>query len=80
MKKEEIIEKINEIFRDLFDDDSLVVNENTTSSDIEDWDSLVHIHLLIDVENTFGIKFSMNEAASLKNVGMMVDIIYEKLQ
>ncbi|MGN0688752.1 MAG: acyl carrier protein, partial [Oscillospiraceae bacterium] len=76
---EMIFEKLNKIFQDLFDDESLHIDENTTAADIEDWDSLVHIHLLIDVENEFGIKFSMNEASSLKNVGMMADVIYNKL-
>lgn len=79
MNKELIFEKLNKIFQDLFDDESLHIDENTTAADIEDWDSLVHIHLLIDVENEFGIKFSMNEASSLKNVGMMADVIYNKL-
>ena len=79
MNKEMIFEKLNKIFQDLFDDESLHIDENTTAADIEDWDSLVHIHLLIDVENEFGIKFSMNEASSLKNVGMMADVIYNKL-
>lgn len=79
MNKEMIFEKLNKIFQDLFDDESLHIDENTTAADIEDWDSLVHIHLLIDVENEFGIKFSMNEASSLKNVGMMADAIYNKL-
>ena len=79
MNKAMMFEKLNKMFQDLFDDESLHIDENTTAADIEDWDSLVHIHLLIDVENEFGIKFSMNEASSLKNVGMMADVIYNKL-
>ena len=67
--------KLNEIFRDVFADDSVTVTETTTSSDIEDWDSLTHITLISEVEDEFDIKFSMKEVVGMKNVGEMVDII-----
>ena len=63
----------------LFDDDKIVVNANTTSSDIEDWDSLEHINLIVAIENDFGIKFGMNEVTGMKNVGEMVEIINQKI-
>ncbi len=75
MSKEEIYERLNTVFRDVFDDDEIEVNENTTSDDIEDWDSLEHINLVAAVEQEFGIKFTMAQVMGMKNVGEMVDII-----
>ena len=72
---QEIFERLNAIFQDVFDDDSLTVNENTTASDIEDWDSLSHITLVGAVEDEFRMKFSMKEVVEMKNVGEMVTII-----
>jgi acyl carrier protein len=71
----EIYERLKEVFQDFFDDDSLTVNENTTASDIEDWDSLSHITLVAAVEDEFRMKFSMKEVVEMKNVGEMVAII-----
>ena len=79
MKKEEIYERLNEVFRDVFDDESIEVNENTTSADIEDWDSLEHINLIVAVENEFDIKFNMKEVTTMKNVGEMVEIIRSRI-
>ena len=67
--------KLNVIFRDLFDDDSIVVTPQTTANDIEDWDSLEHITLIAAVERTFKMKFKMGEISSMKNVGQMANII-----
>ena len=67
--------KLNVIFRDLFDDDSIVVTPQTTANDIEDWDSLEHITLIATVERTFKMKFKMGEISSMKNVGQMAKII-----
>lgn len=75
MTREAAYEKLNEVFRDVFDDEEIVVNDATTSSDIEDWDSLEHINLVSAVEQAFGIKFSMGQVVTMKNVGEMVDII-----
>ena len=71
----EIYERLNEVFQDVFDDDSLTVTPNTTASDIEDWDSLSHITLIASVEDEFRMKFSMKEVVEMKNVGEMVTII-----
>ncbi len=79
MQKEEIYERLNGVFRDVFDDESIEVNENTTSADIEDWDSLEHINLIVAVENEFGIKFNMGEVTTMKNVGEMVEIIASRI-
>lgn len=74
MTRQEIFEKLNEIFSDVFDED-ITVTAETTSADIEDWDSLTHITLISEVEDTFGIKFSMKDVLGMKNVGEMIDII-----
>ena len=79
MTREEVFEKLNEVFRDVFEDDEITVNDQTTSADIEDWDSLEHINLVNAVEQEFGIKFSMGQVVSMKNVGEMADIIISKL-
>ena len=78
MSKEEIYKALDEVFEEVFDDDSIHVTPETTANDIEDWDSLEHINLVVAVENRFGIKFKMNEVTSMKNVGEMVDIIIER--
>lgn len=78
MNKEEIFEKLNEVFRDVFDDDSIVVTETTTADDIEEWDSLEHINLIAAVEQEFGIKFNMGQVVSMKNVGEMAEIIMDQ--
>lgn len=75
MSKEVILEKLNEVFRDVFDDESIVINAETTANDIEDWDSLEHINLVVAVERAFNIKFNMSEVTSMKNVGDMISII-----
>ncbi|MCH3999087.1 MAG: acyl carrier protein [Lachnospiraceae bacterium] len=80
MSREEIYEKLNDVFRDVFDDDSITVNDATTSADIDGWDSLEHINLISAVEQEFGIHFGMGQIVSMKNVGEMVDIIASKVK
>ncbi len=79
MTREEVYEKINEVFRDVFEDDDITVNDATTADDIDDWDSLEHINLMNAIEQEFGIKFTMGQIVSMKNVGEMVDIVMSKL-
>lgn len=74
MTRQQIFEKLNEVFSDVFDED-ITVTAGTTSADIADWDSLTHITLISEVEDTFGVKFSMKDVLGMKNVGEMVDII-----
>lgn len=74
MTLETILEKLNEVFSDVFDEE-ITVTPQTTASDIEDWDSLTHITLISEVEDAFGMKFSMKEVMGMKNVGEMIDII-----
>lgn len=79
MSREEVFETLNEVFRDVFDDETITVNDDTTADDIEDWDSLEHINLMAAVESEFGIKFSMGQIMTMKNVGEMADIILQKI-
>ena len=74
MTRQEIFEKLNEVFSDVFDED-ITVTPETTSADIEEWDSLTHITLISEVEDAFDIKFSMKDVLGMKNVGEMADII-----
>lgn len=79
MSREEVFAKLNGVFCDVFDDEDIVIGETTTADDIEDWDSLEHITLVAAVESEFGVKFSMGQVVTLKNVGEMVDLILSKL-
>ena len=79
MTREEAFEKLDEVFQDVFDDEDIHVEESTTSADIEDWDSLEHINLVVAVEKAFGIKFNMGEVNTMKDVGAMVDIILSRI-
>ncbi|MDE5916641.1 MAG: acyl carrier protein [Oscillospiraceae bacterium] len=78
MNRAEIMERLNEVFRDVFDDSSITVDDSTTSKDIEDWDSLEHINLVGAVEQEFKMRFKMKEVSSMKNVGEMADIVAER--
>ena len=66
------------MFQDVFDDETIHVDDSTTAEDIEDWDSFEHINLINAVEEAFGIKIKMNEVKKLENVGQMVNIIIER--
>ena len=78
MTRQEIFQKLNEIFSDVFDEE-IVVTDETTSADIEDWDSLTHITLIAEGESAFSIKFSMKAVLDMKNVGEMADLIEKSL-
>lgn len=78
MTREEILAAVNEVFRENFFDNSIVVNETTTAADIPDWDSLEHINLITEIEERFQMQFKMKEVTGMKNVGEMLDIIAER--
>jgi acyl carrier protein len=80
MTKEQIYQELDKIFQDVFDDSDIHVTEKTTAADIEDWDSLEHINLIVAIENCFKIKFNMNQVTSMKNVGEMVDVIMGQIK
>jgi acyl carrier protein len=78
MNREEVYERLTEVFRDVFDDEYIELSDKTTSDDIEDWDSLEHVNLIVAIEKEFGMKFTMGEVTGMKNVGAMVDIIAQR--
>lgn len=79
MTRNEVFEKLDMIFQDIFDDEDIHVTETTTAEDIEDWDSLEHINLIVAIENTFSFKIPMEKIGSMKDVGEMADIIMESV-
>lgn len=68
-------QKLTQVFHDVFDDDSIVVTPELTADDVDEWDSLAHIRLVVAVEKKFGMKFSAAEVGELKNVGELVTLI-----
>ena len=80
MNKEEVYCKVQDVFRDIFDDENLIIQSSTNSDDIEDWDSLYHINIVVAIEKEFKIKFNFTELASLKDVGAMIELIMNKLK
>lgn len=79
MNRDEVLCKVSEIIREVFDDESIVVTEHTVAGDVDGWDSLMHITLLGTVEDEFDIKFAMKDVVGMKNVGHMVDLIMEQI-
>ncbi len=69
------LDKIQPIFKDIFDDEDLVVTEETVAADVEDWDSFVQMQIVMAIEEMFGIKFSTDEVTEFKNVGDVVKAI-----
>ena len=78
MEKNGILEKVQEIFRDIFDNDELKITNDSSSNNIEEWDSLAHIQLIVAIEKQFNIKFTSQELISWKNVGEMIECIKKK--
>ncbi|MBR3000220.1 MAG: acyl carrier protein [Oscillospiraceae bacterium] len=79
MTRKELLEAVAEILRDIFDDDTLEVTESTCSDDVEDWDSLEQINILVAIQDRFGIQFSLDDVSDLKDVGDTLDLIERKL-
>jgi len=78
MNKKNIKEKLQSIFIDVFDDEDLTISNSTNSDDIEEWDSLNHISLVLSIEKCFNIRFMTGEIQSLKNVGEMIELLEKK--
>lgn len=79
MSREQLMEKMEEIFRDVFEDDAIELTEKMNSADIEGWDSLAQISILAAVQDEFHVKFNIDEIVALKNVGDLVNAIERKL-
>ncbi len=78
MEKNEVLAKVQEIFQDVLDNEDIVLTDESTADDIEEWDSLSHIQLVVAIEKSFGIKFTSKEILSWQNVGAMIDCICSK--
>jgi acyl carrier protein len=78
MTTDEIYQKLTEIMRDLFDDDTLVATPELTAASVAGWDSFAHLRLMLTVERTFGVDFAASEITSLKNVGELAALIQSK--
>jgi acyl carrier protein len=72
---EDRLERLNQVFCAVFDDDELQITRQTTAKDVEGWDSLMHVTLVVNVEKAFKVKFTSSEVASLQNVGELLDLI-----
>ena len=79
MNRNEILAKINEIAKDVFDNDEVELTEATTAADVEEWDSLSHLSIVSDIEDEFGIRFTLAEVSGSKNVGELVDAIIKHM-
>lgn len=79
MTRKQIMEEITTIFRNVFDDDEIKLEDKTTAEDIEDWDSLMHITLITAIEDHFNVKFKLKEVIGLQDVGATVDLVEAKL-
>lgn len=78
MGKNEVLKQVEEIFKDILDNEEIVLSATTTADDIEEWDSLTHIQLIVAIEKHFEIKFTSKEILSWKNVGEMIECITTK--
>ncbi len=78
MDRKNILTQINEIFIDTLDNEALVIEETTEAGDVDDWDSLTHIMLVVAIEKQFKIRFTSKEIQSWSNIGAMIDTISTK--
>ena len=72
--------RLREVFVDVFQDDEITIGPETTTADIEEWDSLMHVTLMLSVEKAFKIRFGAADVVSLKNVGDLVQLIRSKVK
>lgn len=79
MTREEIVEKLTVIFREVFVESELVINDNMTADDVDRWDSLSHMLMVTKVEEEFGIKFKLKDLNKMKNVGDLISLVESKL-
>jgi acyl carrier protein len=79
MNKNELIGQLQNIFRDVLDSEAIALAESTTANDVEEWDSLTHIQLIVAIEKHFRIKLDSREILSWNNVGEMADAILKRL-
>ncbi|MCL7763650.1 acyl carrier protein [Polaribacter sp. Z014] len=80
MNKNKITQEVEAIFKKVFEDDKLEINMTMTANDVDNWDSLSHMLLIVEVENTFNIKFKLRDLNKMKNVGDMIDLLVLKTE
>lgn len=80
MNREEIIEKLTTVFHEVFNDNTIILTDEMTAADVENWDSLTHMLMITKVEEDLGIKFKLKELNRLKKVGDLINIVETKLQ
>ncbi len=79
MDRQEILNQVTQVFIDTLDEDNITLTESTSADDVEGWDSLTHVQLVVAVEKKFKIRFAAKEIQSWKNVGELVNSISSKL-
>ena len=79
-RRMDTLQQIQEVFRNIFDDETITISRDTTAEDIEAWDSVQNVTLMLEVESEFGVRFSTSEIAYLKHVGELVDLVEKKIQ
>lgn len=80
MESQDIIGSLQEIFRENFDNDTITISRETTAGDIEGWNSLEQVNLLMAIEEEYGIKFKLSEVSHLENVGDIIDVVEKKIE
>ena len=73
-----IVQQLTPIFQDVFDNDGLIISEYTTAREVDGWDSLAHIRLVVSIEKAFGIRFTADEISNLENIGALAGLILKK--
>lgn len=79
MTEPEILSRVQRVFVDLFDDPGIVLDRDTTAADVDGWDSLATVELMIELEDEFGVRFATGEMTQMKNVGELLDRIARRL-
>lgn len=79
MESNEILKQVNEIFINILDNENIVLNRETTANDVDEWDSLTHIQLVVAIEKHFKMRFTAAEIRNWKNVGEMCDVIMKRI-
>ena len=80
MDRNEVFEKLTDICRDVFDDENLVITEKTTAADVEGWDSLTHLSLVNELEETYEVAFTLDEVTGSKNIGELLNALMKHIE
>jgi acyl carrier protein len=78
MTRQEVVERVQAVFQDVFDDPKMLIRDDLAAKDVEDWDSLTHVNLVTAIEKEFSVRFALAEIQALKNVGDLVELVLRK--